>query len=555
MSINRFFQCTVTLAVMAFLGLSANAGNININAARETANGFLKQQAFAQPGTFRSPGASDIHLVHAEASSIVSGANSYYAFNIKGGGFIIVSGEDRAPQVLGYSDQGHLDFNHLPTNLIALLSGYKEQIEYLQAHPQLNITPTLNAGNGSSVAPLIKSLWGQEMPYNLQCPIYDGEYCVVGCVATAMSQVMHYWQYPTSTSEISSYYCYDIGQTLPALPATNFEYDKMLLSYCHWDWDLSQLIQDTYTDEQAQAVAKLARYCGQAVRMGYSPEGSGAYVSSQLSAMKNFGYSEDARDVSRSSWWEESYTTEEWEAMIKTELDAGRPILYSADDIYGAGGHAFVCDGYDTNGMFHFNFGWYGTCNGWYVSTALNMTHRDGEELRFNSGHEMLLGIVPPEYCVISTELEASSKLLILGEDLNAQALDVNIMTSFPYTNFVFSLTNAADRRVCNSTAIKVTTDSFEQGSTLDGTIKLPETLESGIYDLCLYRYYSMPRSAVKVICNSGKLHVVRHAAKYGEPYDVDDVVKLISYVLNGNNPDLSVSDVTALIDVVLNYY
>ena len=83
--------------------------------------------------------------------------------------------------------------------------------------------------------------------------------------------------------------------------------------------------------------------------------------------------------------------------MIKTELDASRPILYSASDTNGAGGHAFICDGYNTDGKFHFNFGWYGTCDGWYVSTALNMTHRDGDYLKFNSGHEMLIGIEPPE--------------------------------------------------------------------------------------------------------------------------------------------------------------
>ena len=87
----------------------------------------------------------------------------------------------------------------------------------------------------------------------------------------------------------------------------------MLPSYSHWDWDLGELIQDTYTEQQAQEVAKLSRYCGQAVHMGYSPEGSGAYVFNQLSAMIDFGYNEDARDIERESWWgTPNYTTEEW---------------------------------------------------------------------------------------------------------------------------------------------------------------------------------------------------------------------------------------------------
>ena len=82
---------------------------------------------------------------------------------------------------------------------------------------------------------------------------------------------------------------------------------------------------------------------------------------------------------------------------MRTELDAGRPILYAANDNNGGGGHAFICDGYNSEGMFHFNMGWYGTCDGWYVSTALNMVHRSGENLKFNSGHEMLIGVEPPE--------------------------------------------------------------------------------------------------------------------------------------------------------------
>ncbi len=248
------------------------------------------------------------------------------------------------------------------------------------------------------MGPLITSTWGQEEPYDWQCPVQNGEYCVVGCVATAMAQVMNYWKYPESCDAVPSYYCYDLGRTLNALPATTFNYRLILDSYCHWDWDNSVLVQDTYTDAQAQAVAKLSRYCGQAVQMGYSPEGSGAYTSDQRDAMVNdFGYRSSAQYVQKSGWWSSNYTTAQWEAMIKTELDAGRPILYAANDENGGGGHAFICDGYNSAGKFHFNFGWYGTCDGWYASTALNMTHRDGDELRFNSGHEMVIGVQPPE--------------------------------------------------------------------------------------------------------------------------------------------------------------
>ena len=248
-----------------------------------------------------------------------------------------------------------------------------------------------------SVGPLISSTWGQEEPYDWQCPVYQGEYCVVGCVATAMAQVMNYWEYPQSCSGVASYYCSDLSKTLPALPATTFNYKLILDSYCHWDWDNSVLVQDTYTDAQAQEVAKLSRYCGQAVEMGYSPEGSGAYTWNQEQAMKDFGFRSTLELLSRSGsyWGSGGYTTAEWETMIKDEINAGRPILYSASDTNGGGGHAFICDGYNSENKFHFNLGWYGTCDGWYASTALKMSHRDGDQLKFNSGHEMIIGIQP----------------------------------------------------------------------------------------------------------------------------------------------------------------
>ena len=218
------------LALIAATALQAQAANIDAGTAQGMTNNFLKHQVATKPGKFNAMSLTDLKLAHAEVSRTVNGAYDYYAFNLTGGGFIIVAGEDRANHVLGYSDSGHLDFSDMPDNLKALLASYKEEIEWLQSHPEINVTPAVRAAAGNGVDPLIKSNWGQEMPYNLQCPIYQGEYCVVGCVATAMSQVMHYWRYPSSSPQLSSYYCYDINQTVPSLPSTSFDYNKMLLS-------------------------------------------------------------------------------------------------------------------------------------------------------------------------------------------------------------------------------------------------------------------------------------------------------------------------------------
>ena len=543
MNIKRIMSLS-SLALVTMLSFNASAGNVNVNAARAAANSFIKQQSAA---TFKAPGYADLKLAHAEASK-VDGANAYYAFNIDGGGFIIIAGEDRASTVLGYSDKGHLDFKNLPSNLKALLDGYKSEIEFLQIYKGddlVTVTPTLNATSG--VEPLIKTTWGQEMPYYLQCPIENGEYCVVGCVATAMAQVMYYWKFPTSSDAISGYGGgWWGGITVPALPATTFDYSLMLPSYCHWDWDNSELIQDTYTTEQAQEVAKLSRYCGQAGEMDYSPEGSGAYTWDQLAAMKNFGYSNNAQLKSKSG------NTTEWESMIRTELEAGRPILYSASDP-SAGGHAFICDGYNSSNYYHFNYGWYGTCDGWYLTTALNMIHRDGEELHFNSSHQMLTGVEPPTYCLLNVEaVDANSELLVLGENLRTIAQNVTVRTTYRNAKLLFNLADENGSDVVNGNAVTLNPSTFVQGSNVNGTITLPTTLATGRYNVNLYYYISNASELTALGSAPGQLQVIGNLAKYNEPFTIEDVTNVVDYLLAGTKPGLSINDVTTLIDYLL---
>ena len=547
MNVTTRLMRALTLAALAVVTLTINAGNISADAARMTASTFLKQQAKVMPGKFTAPLASDLVLSHAEPSAVVNSANDYYAFNIKGGGFIIVSGEDRGTQVLGYSDKGRFDTKNLPAPMVDLLNVYKQEIEFLQTYEGDDLVPAPAAfqANGA-VGPLIQTTWGQEMPYYLQCPIDNGEYCVVGCVATAMAQVMNYWHYPTSSQAISGYGGgWWGGMSVPGLPATTFDYSLMLNSYCHWDWDNSVLVQDTYTDAQAQEVAKLGRYCGQAVQMDYSPEGSGAYTNNQASAMRNFGFN----NVSLAS---KGYNSSNWDNRLKTEIDNGRPILYSASDP-SAGGHAFICDGYDSNGMFHFNLGWYGTCDGWYTTSALNMTHRDGDYLRFNSSHQIVYGFTPPAYCVLTAEsINPASGLLVLGNPMSTEALNVNLRTSYSNVNVLFALTDQNGNQVCTGDAVTLNKNSFVQGSAVDGSITLPETLEGSNYNVNLYYYTSDASDLQTVATATGKLQVVGHLAKYDAPFTVSDVSAAISYVLSGEYPVLTVQDVTRLISFVL---
>lgn len=544
---------SVLLASLAMVSMNAYAGDVNVTDARLAANNFLKQHVSTMPGSFKAPALADLRLAHAEASPNQLGVNDYYAFNINGGGFVIVSGEDRSVPILGYSDKGFIDFNNLPAPLKDLLDGYKAEIEFLRSYQGDDLIASPSIKVGGTVGPLIQTTWGQEMPYYLQCPIYQGEYCVVGCVATAMAQVMKYWQYPTSSAAISRYYSWEYGGYVSALPATTFDYSLMLDSYCHWDWDNNQLVQDTYTDAQAQEVAKLCRYCGQAVDMEYSPNGSGAYTWDQLTAMMNFGYSTNSREISKngSGWGSSySYSTAQWEALIRTELDEGRPILYSAN-APGAGGHAFICDGYNSDGYFHFNMGWYGTCDGWYLSTSLKMTHRDGEELDFNSSHEMLIYVEPPLFCVLNADdIHIDGGLKVLGEAMNTDALNVKLSTSYNSVNLMFALTDDNGNNVCNSNTITINKKSFVQCSTVSGIITLPDSLEEGRYGIKLY--YSTGGELQAAATATGELHVVGHLAKYNEPFTITDVTTTINYLLHDTYSNLSIKDVTTLINHLL---
>ena len=548
MRIGRILS-SFALVSLAFSTLQVNAGNISATTARTAANNYLKQLALTSPGKFKASALADLTLTHVEPSASMKGANDYYAFNIKGGGFVIVAGEDRAIPVLGYSDRGCLDFAHLPAPLQDLLNDYKREIEFLQTYEGNDLihvdATSFNATSG--VDPLITTTWGQEMPYYLQCPIYKGEYCVVGCIATAMAQVMNYWQYPTSSPSISGFYSYTIGQ-VGELPATTFDYSLMLDSYCHWDWNNSTLVQDVYTNEQAQEVAKLGRYCGQAVQMAYSPDGSGASTYNQQSAMKKFGYNNAARAT-------KSYYNNQWDNILKAELDAGRPILYSADDPNDAG-HAFICDGYNSNGYFHFNLGWYGTCDGWYVSSALNMTHRDGTELHFSSGHEIVYKLEPSNYCIMNAEsVDADKGLFILGDELYAMANNVTIKTSYSNVNLMFTITDANGTVMSTGNGGSISKSSFEQGSTVGGKINLPVELAQGSYNLTFNYYTTNANSLTPVATSDGKLVVVGHMAKFNEAFDIDDVATVISYVLGESHKGtmVDIDDVSALINYIMN--
>ena len=344
-----FFLALVLMLAGASIGM--NAATVDVTEARNVAGRFLGSRAAGK--LMRAVPA--LSLAYTEVSTAGLQQADYYVFNASdGGAFVIVAGDDRAEPVLGYGE-GSLVMSNLPCNLECLLAQYKEQMEWLHANPAAKVGRNMPV-NDVTIAPLLSSNWSQSSPYYNQCPFFQGERSVTGCVATAMAQVMYYWKYPKTAPALSGYTTRSHRISVSSLPAKNLDWANMLDDYA----------ATPYTDVQADAVATLMRYCGQSVRMDYSPMGSGAYVDQQLDGMKRFGYNPASRQVVKNN-----ITYDDWDALLQVELLNGRPILYSANDPAG-GGHAFVLDGY-YDGKYHINWGWGGNYDGYFALGAFNV--------------------------------------------------------------------------------------------------------------------------------------------------------------------------------------
>lgn len=280
-------------------------------------------------------------------------------------GFLLLSAEDAVMPVLAYDFTNDIDLSNLAPGVEFLLSQYQNEIAVARSenlaqtervaeawrelrHPSRSVTTEV------VVAPLITARWNQNKYYNYYSPQdenapggYDGK-VPNGCVAVAMSQIIYYYRYPESGTGSHTNYTYDYGSFYVNFAQQHYNYEAM-------DDQLS-----SYNNE----VAKLIFHCATSVDMGYGADGSGAYSHDVPAALSTyFRYDTDSQYRHKNS-----YSDSAWHVMLKTDLDAKRPIYYSGYSE--SGGHAFVCDGYNSDDYFHFNFGWGGSGNGYYVTQS-----------------------------------------------------------------------------------------------------------------------------------------------------------------------------------------
>lgn len=428
----KFKQLSLS-CVLALAGLmTANAGTIDANAARQAANNFVKKN-MATKGMFKAPSMADIKLAHAEASSVEG--NAYYVFNIQGGGWVIIAGDDRAKQVLAYGDQGNIDMNEMPGGMQGMLKEYKKQIEAVQAYDGETV-PIKATKRSTVIEPMLKTNWGQGEPLNRLCPMKGDERTSVGCAPLAMAQVLYYWKYPSEVGEVPSYplatFVYE-----PKLPGTTFDYNLILDSYHIYNPETGGISLAPFTDEEAAEVAKLCWYCGHACKSRYGNSGTstGSYTYDQRDAFKLFNFNEGLQLIGKDPSYycdnSNKYTNEEWVALIYSELEAGHPIPYH--DTYE--GHAWVLDGADADGKFHMNWGFYGKFNGWFEINALSFhPYGDDEIWDFsqtnNGGNEMVIGVFPYEGYVIPGD-EPQVKIGDVNGDGEVSIADVSRLIDY----------------------------------------------------------------------------------------------------------------------------
>ena len=390
----------IVLTMMLVLSVVAGAESITRQQAEQLARQFITKQ-----GMYGVLSQAEPH--QARARALLKGSSQdgcYYVFNIgTNEGFVIVSGDDRTPAVLGYSDKGSFDMDRLPSNVAAWLEGYADQIRYLRKKASAEPTAPVSVRSDAplmtmtrapwavkkeprpAISPMITSKWDQFSPFNDLCPVVDGQHCVTGCIATALAQIMYYHKWPqAATTEIPGYTVKGKSVSYPGLPATTFNWAAM-------------------TDNPASgtpagdAVAVLLQYCSYGCKADFGIDNTSIYNNEPENALKNyFHYGAGVKYVER-----QTYSNENWESLIYTELEANRPVLYTGQsyvaELDGNVGHAFVVHGYDGNGYYAVNWGWGQSVDqdGYYLLDAMDPADlgAGGGAGGYNSGQTAIIGI------------------------------------------------------------------------------------------------------------------------------------------------------------------
>ena len=359
--IKRIFFCLILFIASIVYSF---AENVTVQTALQAAQSFINS---------KTDGNSEIHFIDfAERASFPN----LYVFGNEHC-FVIIAADDAIHPVLGYSLERGFGTDLLPINTYEWLKAYDEEIAIvtesrLEANDEILLEwHNLISGIGfipksrNSVGPLLRSKWNQNSPFNNLCPADPTDpsgHCYTGCVATTMAQIMNYWEHPVRGTGSHSY-----------TPENHPEYGVQSANFgsTTYNWDnMKNYYSRGYTDTEALAVATLMYHCGVSINAEYGPNGtSGSLRNTPYALTHYFDYSSNMVFKYKSYGNTVYYSDSLWIEMLKQELNLNRPIPYRGNENTG---HAFVCDGYDENDYFHFNWGWSGMCDGYFLIGALN---------------------------------------------------------------------------------------------------------------------------------------------------------------------------------------
>ena len=412
----------VTMLTLSCVVLAAPVGR---QQARQKAVAFLKQQNFVAQISEKAP-------IRAKSAAVTVDQSPYYIFNLDGNkGFIIVSGDDRAEEILGYADEGSFDAENIPDGLQALLDQYEAEIRDLDDSELLD-DATARARKAmakprSFVEPFCTRYWSQGSPHNLMIPVYNGKNCTAGCLGVAVAEAMGCLNWPEESKAIPGYTTPTGNVEVSALEATTFDWDNICDIY-HGT--------DEKTDEQKEAVAKFVRYVTQAIQTNYPA--TTAYLSKVPAAMKEyFDYDESVTYI---DLMKTTYSYLDLIDLLYNEVANHRPVLHSgfstATNVNNAAGHAYVIDGYDKDDFFHIEWGWWGYCKGFYRLSALN-AYKNVRNRYYNNKAAIVIGIQPKGQASEVTEEDTQDYSLTL----NSVSVSTST-TASTSTNIVATLAN-----------------------------------------------------------------------------------------------------------------
>lgn len=360
------------LVILALLlGITTlQAKPVDVAKAERLGLNFVQHKAL-----FAKKAVQDLQLAYTQYAD--NGMATLYVFNFDGG-YVIVAADDSFSPILGYSDQGNFVYESAPDGLRFMLNEISNGIVTVveQGRPvssdivsrwkNLEAYGYLQANKGLPVVePLVQQRWDQGSPFNMYVP--NG--CPSGCVATAMAQLMKYWEWPVTGTGEHRYYAPLYGEQYANFGATTYDWANMIDYYGNGS-----------SQEEREAVATLMYHCGVSVDMNYEPSGSGAYSGDVPAAISSyFSYTDKSYFISKGGNYDE------WITLLKSNIDQRIPMYYSghSED----GGHAFICDGYDADGLFHFNFGWGGSSNNYLLI--------DGENFEYSGSQGVVVDFVP----------------------------------------------------------------------------------------------------------------------------------------------------------------